>query len=184
MISTGQKRQKRCQIPRSGWKRARRNRIPRTIRSKPLKIELRCGPSLVTRASRAEMTFFGSERLRRQHDASDDQQDRPKFQETEAGVFADQEEDSDGDNHQRAHQAANFAVGAVAYRLIWVAHFGCPQEFFFRRSQRMNPPIKINATGQVFRSHSCCNSPKFPSRIRTPMPMRMKAPIVLRVAPP
>src|SRR5271156_933052 len=126
MISTGQKRQKRCQMPRSGWKRARRNKIPRTTRSKPLKIELRCGPPLLTRASRAEMTVFGSERLRRQHDAGDDQQDRPKFQETEARVFADQKKDAHGDDHQRAHQAAYFAIGAVAYRLSWVAHFGLP----------------------------------------------------------
>src|ERR1700677_418448 len=90
MISTGQKRQKRCQIPRSGWERASRNRIRRTMRSKPLKIELRCGPPLFTRASRAEMTLFGSERLRRQHDAGDDSQDLPRFQETEVRVFADQ----------------------------------------------------------------------------------------------
>src|SRR5271155_6109749 len=130
------------------------------------------------------MAFFGSQRPRRQDDTRDDQQDRPKFHEAETRVFADQEKNSHGDDHQRAHQAANLAAGAVAYRLSWIAHFGLPEEFFFRRSQRMNPPTRINATGQAFLSHSCCKSPKFPSRIRTPMPIRINAPMGLRDSPP
>src|ERR1700675_3196417 len=126
MISTGQKRQKRCQIPRSGWKRARRNSTPRTIRSKPLKMELRCGPPLLTRASRAEMAFFGSQRLRGQHDTRNDQKNRPKIHEPEARVFSDQEKHSHGDDHKWAHQATNLAVEAAANWSIWIAHFGLP----------------------------------------------------------
>jgi hypothetical protein len=70
------------------------------------------------------MAFFGSERLRGEDNTGNDQQDWPKFQKTEAGVFADQEKYADGDDHQWTHQAANLAVGAVANRSIWIAHFG------------------------------------------------------------
>src|SRR5271154_1077191 len=130
------------------------------------------------------MAVFGSQRPRCQDDTPGGQQNGPEFHEAEARVFANQEKNSHGDDHQRAQQAANLAVGAVAYRLSWIAHFGLPQEFFFKRSQRMNPPTRINATGQAFLSHSCCKSPKFPSRIRTPMPIRINAPMGLRDSPP
>ncbi len=108
------------------------------------------------------MTFFGSERLRGQHDTGDDQQDRPKFQKTEARVFADQEKNADGDDHQRTHQAANFAVGAVAHRFDLGRSFWPPLGILVQtipkdpsadQDQHDRPGLSEN--------HSRCKRPKF-----------------------
>src|ERR1700692_1399606 len=105
-------------MPSSGMYRWRRKRAPRKIRSKPAKMELRCGclgsSPLLTRPSRTDVPFARGHSLADENDAGNDQQDRPKFSDAETRILAEEKKYTDGDQHHGTHQSADPAIGAGA----------------------------------------------------------------------
>src|SRR6202042_2416497 len=103
---------------RSGFQRAKRNRMPSRMSSTPPRIEPRGLGPLLTRSSRDGMTFSRRHRFRHLQNSGYDQQKRPQFAEAVSAVLRHQKNHAHGDDHDRAEQGPNPAIRAMAYRTI------------------------------------------------------------------
>src|SRR5271170_743974 len=153
---------------------------PSTIRSRPGKMDLRvCGTS-VTWASRSRMARARSSSLEPYYNSGDYQEERPEFNEADAGKSPEQEDRADCDQHQGTHETTCAAAGARTFQVGIVRHGAPLYEVLLIRSIRIQAPNKIRPTGHAFENQSRASKWKFASRNNTPRPISMTAPIGLR----
>src|SRR5277367_5143821 len=103
-------------MPNAGSSRCSRKIRPSTIRSRPGKIDRRVCWTSVTCDSRSRMARARSRRLEPNYNSGDDQEERPKSYEANAGKSPEQENRTGRDEHQGTHETAHAAACARTFQ--------------------------------------------------------------------